>query len=414
MPETPIIPSYQEKIETIKDLLIHDKALGLLLIDTSRIRAIEHKHGRKVYSSVLRELSELILSMAGSVIRKDDLITINHQEGDQFLIFLSEKRQEKKFHAGTVENLCERLTDYINSTLYKILPHDFTDRHRINIGYAITIHNPLIQEERMIQKLIDDAQLMAKYRDFRSLMRTKENIQEIIIKEERYTLFQPIVDLKERRIIGYEALTRGPKNTIYENPSSLLRLAEDSDLLFNVDCLCRKTALNSAKNLPVDTHLFLNIVPFSIHDPEFRGDKLISSLKEVNVDPNKIVMEITEKQAVKDYHLLYEATQHLKDIGFAIAIDDVGTGYSNLQSLVELKPNFIKIDISIVRNVDKERAKEDLIRSFLVLAQTLNAKVIGEGIETKEELDKLTELGIDCGQGFYFAKPGPPFPKISI
>jgi EAL domain-containing protein (putative c-di-GMP-specific phosphodiesterase class I) len=139
---------------------------------------------------------------------------------------------------------------------------------------------------------------------------------------------------------------------------------------------------------------------------------LESLLEDSNINPFNVVLEVTEREAVKDYDLFKEAATYYSDIGFAIAIDDTGTGYSSLESVVELKPKYIKLDISLIRRIYKNILKQELIKAIVGLSKKMHSIVIAEGIEAEDELNTLKEIGINFGQGFFFAKPAPPFPDI--
>jgi EAL domain-containing protein (putative c-di-GMP-specific phosphodiesterase class I) len=149
-------------------------------------------------------------------------------------------------------------------------------------------------------------------------------------------------------------------------------------------------------------------------DPEFRDSYLKTFLEELKLNPVNIVLEVTEREAIENYELFKEAVQYYSDVGFAIAVDDTGAGYSSLETVVELKPQYIKIDISIVRDIDKNILKQELIKAIIGLAKQMNSTLIAEGIETIEELNTLKKIGIGVGQGFLFAKPSPTFADILI
>ncbi|MBN1898218.1 MAG: EAL domain-containing protein [Spirochaetes bacterium] len=408
------LPAYREKFEDIKRFLNHDGNLKVILINASNINKIEQEYGKTVYGQVLDSLSNIIASMKGILIRREDIITINHINGDQFFIFLSKYRQEKHFfQSGDLENVADRIQKFINDKIFMTVYSLLKKRPKINVGYAITIYNPLIQEERLIDKLIEDAKTMAQYKEFKAMMRNKEKLQELIIKQEIQTIYQPIVNITNCEIIGYEALSRGPKNTEYENPIVLFNIAEETGLLFELDSLCRKKAFTNAKGIKEGLKLFVNIIPNTIHDPEFKGKYLQAFLDDIKISPRRVVLEVSERQIIDNFNIFKKATQYYSDLGFAIAIDDTGTGYSNLQSLLQIRMQYIKIDISLIRNIDKDPLKQELVRALTQLGNSINARVIAEGIETKSELKTLLKLGIVIGQGFIFAKPAPPFSKVT-
>ncbi|MDD5067823.1 MAG: EAL domain-containing protein [bacterium] len=409
----PGIPTYEEEFSHIKEYLAKDNNLKLIMIDASKINKIEQDYGKKIYSSVLDTLSKVIAEMRKKLIRREDIIAINHVNGDTFYIFLSRYRKEKHFQMGDLESVADRVQHYVNEKMFITVYSLLKRRPRINVGYAITIYNPLIQEERLIDKLIQDARTMTDYREFKTYMRNKEKLQELILKQEIKTIYQPIVNLKTHEIIGYEALSRGPRNTEYENPFILFNIAEETGLIFELDSLCRKKAFLNARGIKKEHNLFINIIPTTIHDPEFKGEYLQQFLQDLKISPRRVVLEVSERQIIENFDIFRRATKYYADLGFAIAIDDTGTGYSNLQTLLQLRMQYIKIDITLIQNIDKDSVKQELVRALVQIASNINVMSIAEGIESKAELKTLMELGVSYGQGFLFARPAPPFSKIN-
>jgi EAL domain-containing protein (putative c-di-GMP-specific phosphodiesterase class I) len=398
----------------IKGRLNEDHYLKLILIDASYINRIEKEYGKKMYEEVLDSLSAIISQMPGDILRLDDIITINFTRGDMFYVFLSQSRKETGFRAGSVEQIAERVYQHINAKIFKAVFSLLKKRPTINVGYSIKIFNPLIREERLIDNLIEDAKVMTKYKQFNRSVINQEKIQELIVKEEIKTIYQPVINIVTQEIIGYEALSRGPAGTEYENPFSLFNIAEEVGLLFELDRLCRRKAFVNAKGIKPGLKLFVNIFPATVHDPEFQGKYLRDFLKDMKISPRSVVLEVSEQQVIENYEIFREASEHFSELGFAIAIDDMGMGYSNLKSIVELKLHYMKIDISLIRDVDKNPLKQNIVKSLVLIAKEMKAQVVAEGIETKEEYHTLQELGIIYGQGFLFARPAPAFAGITV
>jgi EAL domain-containing protein (putative c-di-GMP-specific phosphodiesterase class I) len=398
----------------IKKSLKKHSYLKLVLIDVSNINKIEKDYGKMVYEDILGNLRDIILNMHGKQIRTNDIITVNYHQGDMFYLFLAQGREGKPFQAGTVENIADRIYSHINKEIFNTIFPLMKKRPNVNVGYAIKIYNPLIREERLIEQLIEDARLMIKYKEFSRITVNQEKLQELILKEEIKTIYQPIVDMSTMTALGYEALSRGPQGTVYENPYSLFNIAEEVGLLLELDNLCRRKAFSNAKGLEKGRLLFVNIFPASIHDPEFRGKFLKDFLKDLRIAPRSVVLEVNEQQIIENYQAFREASRYYSGLGFAIAIDDTGAGYSNLKSIVELELQFLKIDISLIRGIDKSKLKQNVVNSLLLISNDMGAKVIAEGIETKEEFATLKDMGIHYGQGFLIARPAPPFTGINI
>jgi EAL domain-containing protein (putative c-di-GMP-specific phosphodiesterase class I) len=134
-------------------------------------------------------------------------------------------------------------------------------------------------------------------------------------------------------------------------------------------------------------------------------------LADAAITPDRIVLEITERTAIVDFGSFRATLEYLRALGFAVAVDDAGAGYGSLQCLAEVKPEWLKIDISLVRGVDTDDVRRQLMSSMVTFAKRVGVKLVAEGIETKEELDVLMAIGVAYGQGFYFTKPVLPFPE---
>ena len=407
LPEDSDIATYREKFDDIRQMLVEHQSLALLYIDASGLSAIEQEYGSQVYEDVLRLLTNLITEMRGQQTRLEDLVTINEKHGDVFLVFLSKKRRERPFGRGDLENLADRIHRYLSKRIYRMTCSYLRGRPKVNIGYSLVLHNPLINEERLILKLIEEARRMSKFQAYRFDVKNKELLQEIILKEDVHTVFQPIVNMREPSILGYEALARGPRGSEFESPYMLFDIAMESDLMFELDRLCRKKALMSAADLQPEHKLFVNTLPMTIRDPAFHDQAMIESLDSMNLDPSRIVLEVTERLAIENYDLFIEAMNYFTDIGFAVAVDDMGAGYSGLEKVVHLKPAYLKFDLLMVREIDSSFVKREMLKAISSLAENVGAQVIAEGIETEKELLTLLDLGITYGQGFLFSRPSP-------
>lgn len=407
------IPLYNDLIEKIKGFLTLNSSIGLLYIDCSKITKIEQVFGKKIYGDVLREIKGAVLDMKGKEIMPEDIVTTDNLDGSEFLIFLSKKPEEKDFSADGFDTMCKKVSGSLNGAIFPITFPYLQTKPKISVGYSIILHNPLIKEERLINKLIEDAKLMAGYREFKRLVQTKETLQELIIKEDISTFFQPIVNLNTFEIIGYEALSRGPEHTEYRSPAVLFDAAAETGLLFELDRLCRKKALLNASSISPRYKLFINCLPSAIHDPEFKDKYLKAFIKEVAINPANIILEVTEREAVENFDSFKKAlTCYSSDTGFAVAVDDTGSGFSSLEMVVELKPQFIKLAMTVIRGIDKNILKQELVKAMASLSEKINSIIIAEGIETQEELKVLQDIGIPYGQGFLFAHPAFPFPGI--
>ncbi len=413
--ETTGLPTFLHIMEELEEILTKNHSLGMLYVDLSCLNRIEEKFGTYAYEQIVRSISEIIQSMRGNIIRTNDLIALSGVGTASPMIFLSERRTEKVDSFLTrenVEEVSDRVQDFLFSKIFYLVYPYIKERPKISVGFSFIVNNPLIAPRRLIYGLIEEAKHIAKLQRSRLEIKNKERLQTIILHEDIQTLYQPIINLDTFEIIGYEALSRGPLNSEYETPVMLFALAQETGLVFELDRLCRKRAFENARSLDSDKMIFINTLPTTIHDPDFRGKYLREFLKDLNIKPENIVFEVTENAAIENYALFREAVEYYTNMGISIAIDDTGTGYSTLESIIEIKPHYLKFDIAMVKNIDKSVLKRELLKALINVANHINATVIAEGVETQGELNALRQLGVKVGQGFLFARPGPAFPKV--
>ncbi|MGR9014654.1 MAG: EAL domain-containing protein [Gammaproteobacteria bacterium] len=217
--------------------------------------------------------------------------------------------------------------------------------------------------------------------------------------------FQPIVSLSQKKIMGYEALIRGPSNSPLHSPFNLFDTAERFDLNTKLEYICRELTIKRYAELNIKEKLFINVSPAVLLQPDFIKGETLKLLDQFGVDPRFVVIELTEHQPTDDFQLMLEAVTHYRKMGFEIAIDDLGAGYSGLRLWSELQPEYVKIDMHFIQGIHNDPVKLNFVRSIQNIAGSLNCNVIAEGIETEEEFKAVEQLGITHAQGYYFARP---------
>jgi len=220
----------------------------------------------------------------------------------------------------------------------------------------------------------------------------------------------PIYRLSDLSIIGYEALSRGPEASEFERPDKLFKVAYDADLVVQLERLCRSRAFEAAASLPEDRLLFVNIEPEAVADPELLDMMLDRLGDSQETGLSRVVFEITERTAVEDFSAFRATLEYLRTLGFRIAVDDGGAGYGSMQCIAEVRPEWLKVDISLIRDVDTDEVRRALVGTLVTFAERTGVKLIAEGIERPGQLAVLRELGVEFGQGYLFCRPQPPYP----
>ncbi len=219
------------------------------------------------------------------------------------------------------------------------------------------------------------------------------------------TLFQPIVSLSQRRILGYEALSRGPSNGPLHSPINLLTTARHAGRLNELEMSCRETACRRYSQIALHGKLFLNASPETLLDATHKPGRTLELLRTFGISPDKVVIELTEQAPADDLELLDKALHHYRSMGFSIALDDLGAGYSSLRLWSELRPDYVKIDRYFIDGIHLDPVKREFVESILKIARASRTQVIAEGIELREELAVLASMGIDLVQGYLLGRP---------
>ena len=236
----------------------------------------------------------------------------------------------------------------------------------------------------------------------------KEALDYIIYNKQIKTVFQPIISLSDGSILGHKALSRITCNSEIKNTEMLFTIAEEHNRLWDLELLCRTTALEAAYKFMIPTYskkLFLNVNPNIMHYETFKIGFTKGFLMKYNIIPQNVIFEITERNVIEDMVSFKSTINHYKEQDYEIAIDDAGAGNSGLNTISEVNPNYIKLDMNLIRDVDSDLVKFALIKGMVEFSKVSNFFLIAEGIETYEELNTLINLGVQYGQGYLIQKP---------
>ncbi len=213
--------------------------------------------------------------------------------------------------------------------------------------------------------------------------------------------FQPIVNVETGEIFAHEALVRGANN----EPSGEVFAHVNDGNRYRFDQSCRVKAVQLASELKVPCFLSINFMPNAVYQPELCIRTTLEAATTYGFPINRMIFEITESEKVDDVPHLREIVQHYKQRGFLTAIDDFGAGYAGLNLLADVRPNIVKLDMALIRNIDVDPSRRAITKGIIQVCRDLSMLVIAEGIETRPEMDVLRDLGVEFFQGYYFARP---------
>ena len=407
--------SYYEELPQIVSRLRRDRAITCLYIDLRRsqpssLAPLIH-FGDGADADLYDQLGILLddLVMEGILV-VDDLLC-RTEEGDAYLCFLSQERRHKE-KRPPLEELVNILETNVNKALRNEVSPAARDSSVVAIGFSRILNNTMTRPERLVTRVVNESRESARLQAERLSQRNKALLQEVILGELLTPVYQPIVDLGTGQISGFEALVRGPKNTFLQSPANLFRIADEVGLTFELDRACFRACLRGAAGLEPIHRLFVNLLPWSFYDSSFIETEVSHLLNAAGLTPANVVFEITEKLAIENFTSFRSVLSRFTAMGFGVAVDDVGTKHSNLESVMALRPNLIKISDIVTTGISRSEVKREMMASLGRIAAAVDAVVVAEGIETPDDLVVLHDLGIRYGQGFFLARPGPPFPSL--
>ncbi len=399
------LPTVIKEYDRVEKILLDLQYMSCITVQIEDLSKVEYLYGSNSYNYLLNQITVILKNIKDREFRGQDIFVVDLYDPDTFVIFLSAPREDRTRLVYHLEDVAERIRIALEQEVFYMLYPYLKKYARPNIGYALEIQNPMVNNMRLIRQLVRNAKKMGDFMAAKRSNLSRYELQKIIIEQDLRTVFQPIVDLETLEVVGYEALTRGPDGTEFYSPTLLFLLANESGLSFELDRACRKKAFERVREMDVDRKIFVNTLSMTIHDPEFRGVYLKELLEDIEVKPENVVFEISEKLAIDNYDLFRGAMKDYTDIGIVHAGDDIGTGYSDLERIMELHPGYMKIDMSFVHEIDKSFMKQEIVKALMNLSKNINSQVIVEGIETPQEYETLKKLKVQYGQGFLFAEP---------
>ncbi|WCK54550.1 GGDEF domain-containing protein [Aneurinibacillus sp. Ricciae_BoGa-3] len=397
---------YQVK-KLLKEQFARSKTIVLFYLDIKNMSEIEAKFGFQEAGHILIQLERVLLDASHSVLRGEAaLIAIQKLWGDDYAVYLS---WEGTYKDEIMKELCLDLKREVEDKVNKRVTYPNINPIEVHIGYAKIDGDDLVKE---MYTSVKYASQMAKFgimsREFKNI----ELFNHILETEDIHMVAQPIVSLKTGALLGWESLLRGPEGSAFYSPADLFDCAQKTGRSFQLESLCRRKAIDNFKYIESSCKLFINLDARSIDDPFLLRGEIFKQMERYRLTPHNIVFEITERHAIKNFDSFREIIQEYRKKGYLIAVDDAGAGYSSLEAIAEIYPDYIKLDMALIRNVDIDPIKQALLETFVKFANKVKCKIIAEGIETESELETLINLGVDYGQGFILGRPNKEFLSI--
>ena len=391
------LPGLPLFVRQVEEALRSRKTVGILTVNIARFSKLEDVYGWELFDGIVRGVAQCLKEIKDESLRKEDALAELTVNGNVFILMLSPARTTRMLKFSDVLLIKSRIAERLDAHVAKTLHPDLLYRFNYFIGSAMMKKDPAVRLERLVYRTIDEALADGTSEQEELVRRRARKLRAILTGHRITTLYQPILDLRSHRAIGFEALSRGPKGE-FASPDVLFRIAYEADLVVKLDAVCRERAVRSIGKLEADQLLFINMEPGSIFDP-----MLMKSIPLRRVP--RVVFEITEHAAIADFQTFRQAVQIVKQSGFKFAMDDVGSAYSGLRIISMIEPDFIKLDMELTREAQHNRVKMELLKAIAGFCADAGIPMIVEGIETQEELDAVIQLGVHLVQGYLMGRP---------
>lgn len=382
-------------------------ALGLLVIAARPLESVEGRYGADALQRAVQGLVDLARDALRSRLEPGDLVVPGSFGRSEVVVLCFRDANDLHFHGTELPEIHRLLLQVLATQAHRVGRPYLRSAPALPVGSAFVLRNPTLSTNTQLRCALEEAREHAELGARLGARARRAALLDVLVGEKVVSVYEPIVEVASRTVFAYEALSRGPAGSELHSPAVLFERAEDERLVFELDVLCRRRALEGAIDLPSGTKLFLNFRPTTFHDPSFRAEALEQTLTRCRLSPSDIVFEISEQESIENYWLFREVRDYYRSLGFQMALDDTGAGYSSLSAVMELTPEFIKVDRAFVQGIDQDPARQELLRALHTVAQRIGSRIIAEGLDTLEELDTLRELGIPFGQGWLFGKATP-------
>jgi EAL domain-containing protein (putative c-di-GMP-specific phosphodiesterase class I)/GGDEF domain-containing protein len=391
------LPTLPVAIEKSRQYFKERGELVVLYFNFVRYSKIEEIYGWEKLDAVLETTASAVREFLDDDDLGDSRVMVSFTNDDDFIFFHVPQSGVAAATEGEITEMVTRLQRHVGAQIETVHGEDIAALFDIYVGRAHLYYNPKIRLERLIYRGIREAQNASRSVEQRERARRVNDLKTSLRDRLVYVDYHPIVVASTKEIFGYEALARGKMRTL-RSPEVMFDVAAEADLIWELSRLCRARAIEGMNTrLGPGELLFINVDPHDFTDPAFTEQEV--------ADPSRVVIEITERTAIKDYPKFRDRLKAFRDMGYRFAVDDAGSGYAGLGSIANLEPDFIKLDISLISAIDTNFIKQNLVQTMVRFANDHNAMVIAEGVERAEEFKTVQDLGVHLVQGFYLHRP---------
>jgi EAL domain-containing protein (putative c-di-GMP-specific phosphodiesterase class I) len=386
-------------LEGVTAAINNGHEVAVIVFNLKDINEISDYLGQFQYSQLLKQIKKAFRQTIEQEIAKQDIITLHDFYGEGLTLFIKvdyvhQGLSEINTIVGKIIYSVEKKLQRVYTSLQPEFESGYMFVEKKNYSIMHSVENARRQAIAMAEKRVKSEWTDMVY-----------TIKRIVSKKEIKLLAQPIIDVTTKEVRALEMLTRGPVGTVLESPLQLFSIARQTGMLYELEMLVIEKVLEQIKAVKCRQNIFVNCTPLTLGNIRFTRDlkKLMQQYK--SISPMQITIEVTEDDSIDGLKNFIYNIKMLRLMGFKIAVDDTGAGYSSLSIISEIMPDIIKIDRSVIQNIDKNALKESMLQGLMLIAREAGSIVVAEGIENEEEASVLKRNNVHLAQGFFYAPP---------
>ncbi|MDY0002101.1 MAG: EAL domain-containing protein [Polyangia bacterium] len=378
----------------VAELLAGFPELTIAYIHVPTSELVEDRYGWQAHEAYVGMVANFLQGFTSTLQRDRGNALLMHAFADDYVLIIPARESDERLEAIVTDGVLRHLG---------AMDPDLAMVSKVYVGMEVVRAYSRVHNERLVFRGILESASRAMDIGQRELMAQARILDRVLSERNFLMYFQPIVEADTARIFAYEALVRCQAKE-FVSPLTLFDIAERSGRIRPLNQTLRQLTVSSLPELPPPEFMFINL-----HVDDFADPQMLDPPKFVLEFADRIVLEVTERAAILDFKRFKESLQVMRGHGFRIAIDDLGSGYSALNTLAEIVPEYIKFDMALIRGIDSNPVRQNLVRNMRSFADDLGVKVVAEGVETRAEYETVRDLGCHLIQGYYFARPAPPF-----
>ena len=385
-------------VEGVSKALQKGYEVALIVYKIKNMSNLNQRFGYDEVKQITGRLRTKFKEIVQQNMNEDQIILLDYHFSEGFTIYINFNEDYEGNSVCDINQLMTRICQNLHGLSINGFNFEF-DKGYMFIQKKVDSVSESIYNARHQALVMAEKKVQSDYNDMLYLMSK-------VISNKNIRLYgQPIIDMETKQIQAWELLTRGPEGTNLEMPLRLFSVAQQTGHLYDLEMIVVEKTFEKITETNCQHVIFMNCTPLTLGNKRFVPD-----LKKVlqhfpKIDPTKIIIEMTEQETVEDLKRLNENLRELRALGFRIALDDTGAGYSSLHSIGEILPEIIKIDRAVIENIHENPVSESMLMGIMLIADKVGSLVVAEGIEKIQEVNVLSQHKVDFVQGYYYARP---------